>query len=97
MNTLTTIGIKIPKVPQEVPVENARKHATKKIIAGRKFIREPALFCTASATKTAAPKESVIAFNVHAKVRIRMAGTMALKPSGRHFIQSVKFKTLLSR
>ena len=97
MNTFTTIGIRIPKVPQEVPVENARKHATTKMIAGRKFIKDPALLCTVSATKTAAPRESVIAFKVHAKVRIRMAGTMALKPLGRHFIQSVKLKTLRIR
>jgi hypothetical protein len=32
-----TIGIRIPNVPQLVPVENAMKHATTKIIAGRKF------------------------------------------------------------
>ncbi len=36
-NTATTIGIKIPNVPQEVPVANARKQPTRKIIAGRKF------------------------------------------------------------
>ena len=40
INTFTTMGIRIPKVPQEVPVENARKHATRKIIAGRKFRSE---------------------------------------------------------
>ena len=91
------MGIRIPKVPQEVPVENARKHATRKIIAGRKFISEPALFCTVSATKTAAPRESVIAFSVQAKVRIKIAGTIALKPSGRHFIQSEKLRTLRSK
>ena len=33
-NASTTIGIRIPKVPQEVPVAKARKHPTRKIIAG---------------------------------------------------------------
>ena len=32
----TTIGIKIPKVPQEVPVANAKKHPIRKMIAGKK-------------------------------------------------------------
>ena len=34
-NTATTIGIRIPKVPQEVPVANASPHPTRKIMAGR--------------------------------------------------------------
>lgn len=29
-NTETTMGIRIPKVPQEVPVANARPHPTKR-------------------------------------------------------------------
>ena len=33
----TTMGIKIPNVPHDVPVEKAIKQATKKIIAGKKF------------------------------------------------------------
>ena len=49
-NTATTIGIRIPKVPQEVPVAKARKHPTTKIIAGRKFKRERALDATTVAT-----------------------------------------------
>lgn len=40
-NTATTIGIRIPNVPQEVPVANARKHPTRKMIAGRRFINPP--------------------------------------------------------
>ena len=35
--TATTIGMRIPKVPQEVPVENARNAATAKMTAGSKF------------------------------------------------------------
>ncbi len=34
--------MRIPKVPHEVPVEKARKQATRKMMAGRKFIKEPA-------------------------------------------------------
>ena len=93
-NTATTIGIRIPKVPQDVPVAKARKHPIKKIIAGSRLIKLPATDFTAFATNSAAPRLSVIAFRVHAKVRIRIAGTMALKPSGIHAIQSLKDITL---
>ena len=44
-------------------------------------------------TNTDAPRLSVMAFNVQAKVRIRIAGTIALNPSGIHAIQSLKFIT----
>ena len=63
-------------------------------MAGSRFIRPPAAFSIAAATKAAAPRLSVIAFSVHAKVSIRMAGTIALKPFGRHAMQSVKPSTL---
>ena len=96
-NTATTMGIRIPKVPHEVPVENARKHPTRKMIAGRNIIRLFALLSIAVATNTAAPKLSVMALRVHAKVRIRIAGTIALKPEGRHSIHSVKERTLRHR
>ncbi len=92
-NTATTIGIRIPKVPQEVPVAKARKHPTTKIIAGRKFINAPALDSTSPATYRSAPRLSVIAFSVHAKVRIRIAGTMARNPSGIQSIHSLKEST----
>ena len=46
--------------------------------------------CTKSRTKYLAPRESVMAFRDQAKVRIRMAGTMALKPSGMQAIISLK-------
>ena len=39
---LNTIGIRIPKVPQEVPVAKEIPQATKKIIAGRKLLSAPA-------------------------------------------------------
>ena len=37
--TGTAIGIRIPKVPQAVPVEKLRNAATRKIAAGRKRSR----------------------------------------------------------
>ena len=49
-NTETTIGIRIPNVPQEVPVANDRKQPTRKINAGRRFIRLPAQDSIRSAT-----------------------------------------------
>ena len=49
------------------------------------------------ATYSAAPKLSVIAFKVQAKVRIRMAGTMALKPSGIQDMHSLNFMTRRTR
>ncbi len=92
--TATTIGIKMPKVPQEVPVAKARKHPTRKMIAGRNFNKLAALEDIIPATKAAAPRLSVIAFNVQARVRIRIAGTIALKPSGIHAIDSLNLRTL---
>ena len=41
-NIEITIGIRIPNVPQEVPVANAIRQATINIIAGKKFCKEPA-------------------------------------------------------
>ena len=41
-NIAVTIGISIPNVPHEVPVANARKHATRKITAGRNIKSSPA-------------------------------------------------------
>ena len=63
----TTIGIKIPKVPQEVPVAKARPMAIRKINTGRKDNAEPALLFTITATNSFAPKLSVIAFKDQAK------------------------------
>ena len=96
-NTCTTIGIRMPKVPQEVPVAKARKQATRKIMAGSMFTRPEAEDFTISATNSSAPRLSVMLFKVHAKVRIRIAGTMDLKPSGIHAIQSLKDNTFRTR
>ena len=96
-NTSTTIGIRIPKVPHEVPVANAITAPITKMIAGRKFISPPAELLTTPYTKSDAPRLSVMAFSVHAKVRIRIAGTIALNPSGIHAMQSLKFITRRTR
>ena len=84
------MGIRIPKVPQDVPEAKARNTAIRKMMAGRKFIRLPAELSTRAATYLAAPRLSVIAFKAQAKDRISMAGTICLKPSGRQSMQSAK-------
>ena len=93
-NTFWTMGIRMPKVPQLVPVAKASRQPTRKIMAGRITSIPPATERIASSTNTAAPSESVIAFSVHAKVRISIAGTMDLKPSGIHAMQSRNGSTL---
>ena len=50
VNRYVTIGIKIPKVPHDVPVENDNTQATKKMIAGKKFCRDAAALLIKSAT-----------------------------------------------
>ncbi len=81
-NTARVMGIKIPKVPQEVPVANASKTPITNTIAGKNDWKLPAEFCTSSSTNCLAPRESVIAFRLQANVRINIAGTMDLNPSG---------------
>ena len=93
-NTATTIGIKIPNVPQDVPVANARKQPMMNTIAGRNAIRLPANPFTAISTYSFAPRLSVIDFNDQANVKIIIAGTIALKPSGIQLIQSENVNTL---
>ena len=94
-NTATTIGIKIPNVPHEVPVAKAKRHPTTKIIAGKKITNPDAALPITPATYSAAPRLSVILFKVHANVRIKIAGTIALKPSAKQAIQSLNEITLL--
>ena len=96
---LTTMGIRSPKVPQEVPVANARKAPITNINAGKKLIIMPleAKLSTRPATYSAAPSESVMLFKVQASTRIRIAGTILLKPSGTAFIHSSKDNTLVAR
>lgn len=79
-NTAMQIGMRMPNVPHEVPVAKARKAATTKMMAGSSCCKPAALLATKPDTYSAAPSESVILFSVHAKVRMRMAGTMASNP-----------------
>ena len=94
-NTATTIGIRIPNVPHDVPVENARQTATTNIIAGSSICIPAAECSIIAATNCFAPSTSVIAFNDHANVRISIAGTIALNPAGKHSIHSVNLSDLL--
>ena len=55
-NTLTTMGIRMPKVPHDVPVANASPHPTRKMIAGSRFNRPSAQPLIAEATYSAAPR-----------------------------------------
>ena len=88
------IGIRIPNVPQEVPVANARKQATTKIIAGSIILSPAAEPSTRPATNSFAPRLSVIALSVHANVKIKIAGTIALNPSGTQSMLALKESTL---
>ena len=83
-----TIGIRMPNVPQLVPVENERITAMTKMIAGRKFQSAAAGPLMRSEMNTFAPSASVMPFSVHAQQRIMIAGTIALKPSGKASMQS---------
>ena len=95
--TLTTIGMRMPNVPQDVPVAKLRPQPIRKMIAGSSDRKLPAEPRTSAATYCCAPSESVIALSVHANVKIRMAGTMDLKPSGMASMHSVNFITRVAR
>ena len=79
-NTAMQIGMSMPNVPQEVPVAKASNAATMNIIAGSSICSPEVVLATTPDTYSAAPRESVILFSVHARVRISMAGTIASKP-----------------
>ena len=89
-NTFWTMGIRMPKVPQLVPVAKASRQPTANTITGSSSCTPVAEVRTKSRTKYLAPRESVMPFRDQAKVRIMMAGTMALKPSGMQPIISLK-------
>ena len=87
-NTARTIGIRIPNVPQDVPVENAITQATIKMIAGKNTARLDAPERRLS-TNTSEPSPLVIFLSAVAKVRIRIAGTIATNPLGIEAIDSL--------
>ena len=76
------MGMSTPNVPQLVPVAKASRQPIRNTMAGRNICMPSAPLFTRSRTKYFAPRESVMAFSDHANVRIIMAGTIALKPSG---------------
>lgn len=82
LKTLSTMGMSIPKVPQEVPVAKERPTAIRNIMAGSIILNPPAEPSMSWETNTFAPKESVMVLRVQAQQRMRIAGTIALKPSG---------------
>ena len=96
-NTDTTIGIRIPNVPHDVPVANAITHPIRNTTAGSKLTRLPASPPTNSSTNSLLPRLSVIAFSVHASVRIMLAGIIALNPSGKQSMISLNEISLLPR
>ena len=92
-NALSVIGINMPNVPHDVPVAKDRPHAIRNMIAGRMLRKLPLLWSTMFATYSAAPRESVMALRDHARVRIVMGATIALKPSSMHFMHSLNLST----
>ena len=95
-NTAIHIGIKMPKVPHEVPVAKARSAATMNTMAGRSICRPAALLATTPDTYWAAPRESVMLLSVQASVRIRIAGTIASKPFIRQLMASSNLSVRLA-
>ena len=81
-NTAIAIGIRMLNVPQEVPVANARPSAMRKNTAGMNIPMVDSAFTTED-TKPPMLRYSSrqTPDSVHASVRMRMAGTIALKPS----------------
>ena len=76
----TTIGMSIPKVPHDVPVEKESTQATRNIIAGKKKPSAAACPLIKFAIKYLAPMIDVIFLRAVAKVRISIAGTIAINP-----------------
>ena len=91
---VTTIGIRMPNVPHDVPVAKEIPQATRKIIAGRKDCRLPAALPITSEIKGFAPRTAVMFLRDVANVRIRIAGTIAINPLGMHSIASLIVITL---
>ena len=96
-NMAVTIGIKIPNVPQEVPVAKASPVPTRNKTAGKIAVAvifpERTLFTKAPAASLLLQKPP----SVQASTRIRIAETIILKPCGIHSANSLKEMTLLGR
>ena len=82
LKALTIIGMRMPKIPQDVPVAKAKRAAIRKINAGKIFMTFVDKDTMIDDTKPDNPKPSVIAFKVHANTKIKIDGTIDVIPSG---------------
>ncbi len=88
--TGTTIGIRMPNVPQAVPVEKDRKAAITKITAGRKIDHSAPPEVTMDCTKSGVWRRSrQTPESVQASTRMMLAGSMSFMPSTRPLMKSV--------
>ena len=72
----------MPIVPQEVPVAKPIAAPMMKMMAGRKFFREPAL-ARAALTESADSRAYLVKeLRVQARVRMRIGDTIWMKPLG---------------
>ena len=93
-NIDTTIGIKIPKVPQLVPVAKAKNIATTKITTGKKELKLPTAFSISPPTYWVEPSRSLdIFFKAVAIVKIKIADTIEENPSE---IASIDFSNVMA-
>ena len=88
-----TMGMRMPKVPQEVPEAKARMQATTKMTAGSMLYRLWEAPIIRSWTNTSAPRVLVMVFRDTAMVRMMMGGTIATKPLGTQAMASLKLRT----
>ena len=96
-NIAVTIGIKMPNVPQEVPVAKASPLPTRNNIAGKS---EVAVILPESMLLTKAPASNFVLQkppNVQARTRIRIAETIILNPCGIHSANSLNVITRRGR
>ena len=79
--TAMAIGMRMPNVPQLVPVAKASPAATRKKSGGRNMTT-PALAVTIVPTKPPRLRYSLLQIpeSVHARQRMKMAGVIALNP-----------------
>ena len=93
---VTAIGTRTPKVPQLVPVANAIPPARMKKIAGKRNCGK-LLFARLVSTNACASRYPPFAPMIpdidHANVRMRIAGTIALNPSVKLDVISLKETT----
>ena len=89
-----TIGISIPNVPHEVPVENASRDAVMNITTGRRLENAAAVSPTVMRMKFSALRSEVMFLSEAARVRINIGEIIAEKPCGIHSIAVLKLTVL---